>query len=161
MVQRRDRPNRLGRRSGGSRGPPGTGDRAETAMKGRELRLAEPYAHCLSGNATVAPGALEVTLQRDDDTLVLALAGELDLATASLLGDVFDQIERDPATRLVLDLSGLSSIDSTGVRLIVSAQQRRVDRQYSWLEIRPGPRSVQRVFQLTMLDEILSFVTDA
>jgi anti-anti-sigma factor len=59
----------------------------------------------------------------------------------------------------VLDLSGLSFLDSTGLRLVVTADQRARDEQRRLAVVR-GSESVQRVFSITRLDEHLEMVDD-
>ena len=65
----------------------------------------------------------------------------------------------DPAT-LVLDLHALKFLDSTGLRLIISAHMRarRAGRN---LRIIPGNAAVRRIFQLTGVTERLNIVDEA
>jgi anti-anti-sigma factor len=101
-------------------------------------------------------GELRVRSERDGDAHTIALAGELDLANA---GDVQAELERVEATdvrSIVIDLSGLTFMDSTGVRLLVSAQARsRADT--GRLTLRRGPPAVQRVLELSGVDVLLPF----
>ncbi len=56
----------------------------------------------------------------------------------------------------MLDLSGLTFMDSTGARLVLQANARsRADS--CRLTLLRGPRAVQRVFELTGLTELLPF----
>src|SRR5882757_8598191 len=68
------------------------------------------------------PRPFAVDVQRRNDVAIVQPHGELDLATVETLRAALDGIER--AGRLVLDLRGLSFIDSTGLRLLVSLHQR-------------------------------------
>ncbi len=68
-----------------------------------------------------------------------------------------DEIEQDPPQRLIIDLSGLSFMDSSGVKLLVTETNRARRRTNLQLEIRPGPRSVQRVIEILGLDGALPF----
>jgi len=63
----------------------------------------------------------------DGETPVLRLHGELDLATAGTLEEALDEALAGGAGRLVLDLSGLSFIDSTGISLLIGAIGREAD----------------------------------
>jgi anti-anti-sigma factor len=89
---------------------------------------------------------------------VLELEGELDLATEPVLRDQLAELERDPPRRLVIDLGALSFIDATGLHLMESAYERILSDGTCSLELRPGPRVVQRLFELTGLDRSLPFV---
>ena len=61
---------------------------------------------------------------RDGDAHMISLFGELDLATADGVRTELDRVEATDAQAIVLDLGGLTSIDSAGVRLLLSAGAR-------------------------------------
>ena len=93
--------------------------------------------------------------RRDDDRSVLSLYGELDLAT---IGDVRAKLDALQAERraVVLDLDGLTFMDSTGIRLILQAAQDA--ERTGWdFSITRGSRAVQRVFEAAGLEERLPF----
>jgi anti-sigma B factor antagonist len=86
----------------------------------------------------------------------MALTGELDLATADAVQAELERIEARDATSIVLDLKGLTFMDSTGVRLLVSAHARsRADT--GRLSLLRGPAAVQRVMELSGVDVLLPF----
>jgi anti-anti-sigma factor len=60
------------------------------------------------------------TTERRDNVIVGALSGEVDLSNASELEQAIAEAVPNDARGLVLDLSALSYIDSSGVRLVVS-----------------------------------------
>src|SRR4051812_6466942 len=64
----------------------------------------------------MSDSALEVSAVVSEKTAIVHVAGELDLATAPELDEVLHGLERECA-RIVLDLSQLRFIDSTGLRL--------------------------------------------
>jgi anti-anti-sigma factor len=64
---------------------------------------------------------LGVRSQREEDTQTLYLAGELDASSAPTLERELDWIELGDAKTVVLQLSGLTFIDSEGVGLLVRA----------------------------------------
>ena len=102
---------------------------------------------------------MNVDVQRRDGTAVLSLSGELDLASAPRLDEALFECE-DGAPTILLDLRGLTFMDSSGLRVILAADARARSRG-GRLMLVPGPPSVQRVFQLTLLDTRLEFVDDA
>ena len=59
--------------------------------------------------------------------------------------------------RVVVDLSDVEFIDSTGLRLIVSADAR-IRREGRMLELVKGPDRVHRVFRMTLMNERLAFI---
>jgi anti-sigma B factor antagonist len=107
------------------------------------------------GRKQPAPAWLEV--RRLDHMLgvVLSLHGDLDLATVSLLQEELDHARRGKAA-IVIDLSRLRFIDSTGLHLLMRAEQELRDSGVQLVVVR-GPRAVQRVFALTTLDSHFEF----
>ena len=95
------------------------------------------------------------------DTAVVTLQGELDVAGSGLLQSELDRVlsEHSPAT-VVLDLSGLDFMDSTGLRFVVLSDARA--REGDWrLELVRGNESVHRVFEITRMAERLNFQPEA
>ncbi|HEX4189144.1 MAG TPA: STAS domain-containing protein [Solirubrobacteraceae bacterium] len=88
-------------------------------------------------------------------THTLMLTGELDMATAPDLETVVTACAGN-AGRLALDLSRLTFIDSTGLRLVLLTQQlcREAGAEFAVI---PGPTLVQRVFELTGVVDRLPF----
>lgn len=101
-------------------------------------------------------GALVVRSERADDVQVVALSGELDLDGAPRLEQALLAAETSDAAAIVVDLSALEFIDSTGIRLLLVAADRC--RESERLTIVPGPKQVQRVFEITDLVHRLPFV---
>jgi len=87
------------------------------------------------------------------------LRGELDLSTIERVEEEIGRAELTGAPLVVIDLRALTFLDSTGLRTIVTADQRarRAGRR---LVVRKGPETVHRVFTITRLDERLEMVDD-
>ena len=66
----------------------------------------------------------EVAVEDRDGWRVLRLAGEVDVATAPRLRDRLVQLITEGPPRLVVDLSGLTFIDSMGLGALVSGLKR-------------------------------------
>jgi len=100
-----------------------------------------------------------LTYQSDetDGTVKLVLSGEFDLSSASLIEDVLKEIEAQHPPVLLLDLRELTFMDSTGLRVMVSADARARDDSRR-LAIVQGPEPVHRVFRITGLDDHLDIV---
>ncbi|MBB4663573.1 STAS domain-containing protein [Conexibacter arvalis] len=99
--------------------------------------------------------SFDVAVDRRDGRLVAAPSGELDLATAPLL--IAALRAHDDCDQLVIDLRGLSFMDSSGLRLLVSEHDRAERGGYELALVRGGPE-VDRLLRLTRLDETLPFV---
>ncbi len=102
---------------------------------------------------------LEVQEGERDGFAHLVLRGELDLSTVPKVEEALRRIEESRPPVIVLDLSGLSFLDSTGLRLVVSADQRAREGQRRLAVVR-GSENVQRVFSITRLDDHLDMVDD-
>ncbi|MEO8969130.1 MAG: STAS domain-containing protein [Solirubrobacteraceae bacterium] len=100
----------------------------------------------------------QLTIERtvDGNRLVLSLAGELDLATAPALKAVLEDAQSDGLSHLVIDLSGVQFMDSTGITVLAAAQRAADENQHS-LSLRRGSAQVQRVLKITGLLERLTF----
>jgi anti-anti-sigma factor len=105
------------------------------------------------------PAQLGIAISAQGTTMTISLRGEWDLAQKRTMRRVVnDVLERAPDC-VVLDLSRLSFIDSTGVHGILELHKRSKD-QHAHLVIVPGSRAVQRIFALTGLTEVLPFLPD-
>jgi anti-anti-sigma factor len=101
-------------------------------------------------------GQLRVRSDRDGVVHTICVEGELDLATAERLECELRRVEATDVRSIILDLSGLTFIDSTGVRLLVSAHARS-HADSDRLALLRGPAAVQRVFELTGILDRLPF----
>ena len=97
-----------------------------------------------------------MTSVRDGATHTIRLFGELDLASADPVTREIERVERTDATEIVLDLAGLTFMDSSGVRLLLTANARsRADANR--LTLLRGPASVQRALELCGVEPMLPF----
>jgi anti-sigma B factor antagonist len=69
-------------------------------------------------------------------------------------------VEGNAPQVVVLDLSGLSFLDSSGLRCLVRADERAKEASRRLVLVR-GPDAVQKVFEITRLEERLHIVDDA
>jgi anti-anti-sigma factor len=103
---------------------------------------------------------LEIETEVADGLARIALKGELDLSTVNKVEEELESLEASGAQMIVLDLSSLSFLDSTGLRCLVTADQRAKESGRRLVLVR-GPDAVQRVFTITRLEERLEMVDDA
>ena len=118
-------------------------DQAADRTPGREPWVQEPP------RLSVLPEPFHVFETTAGGRRVIAPRGELDLATA-------DQLEARLAGNIdtVLDLSELSFIDSTGIRVLVSTAQRARAEAWEFTVRNPQP-AVLRVIRLVALEQRL------
>jgi len=102
-------------------------------------------------------GALSMSSERDGDVHRVCLLGELDLATAESVELELLRVEATDARSIVVDLSGLTFMDSTGCRLVLTANARSL-KDPGRLSLVRGSAAVQRVLELIGVDGLLPFV---
>src|SRR5689334_18651321 len=100
---------------------------------------------------------LEVDTEPGEDRAALTLSGELDISSAPSLEEALGRVEADRPSVVVIDLRGLTFMDSTGLRTLVSVDQRARDAGRRLAIVR-GPEAVDRIFSVTRLDERLELV---
>jgi anti-sigma B factor antagonist len=96
----------------------------------------------------ITPRSLLIRETRERGVHRLTPIGELDLATAPLLETAFDAVlGDDDAEMIVVDLTELSFMDSTGIHLLLRmhASCKDADR----LRVINGSRAVERVLDIT------------
>jgi anti-sigma B factor antagonist len=98
----------------------------------------------------------DLQVHERDGWSVLGVVGELDLAAAPRVRQaVVRAIDGTRgAPRVVLDLTGVDFIDSSGLGIVLGTL-RRIRAASGELRVIAGDAQVQRVFALTQLDQIL------
>ncbi|HEX4467055.1 MAG TPA: STAS domain-containing protein [Solirubrobacteraceae bacterium] len=90
----------------------------------------------------------------------ITLVGELDLMQATTLETVVRRLCTDGVASVCLDLSGLSFMDSTGIRSLVVSQD--LCRAYATeFTVVPGPPLVQQVLRIAGLHDRFPYRADA
>jgi anti-sigma B factor antagonist len=102
------------------------------------------------------PGHLTIRSERCGVSHVVGMAGELDLATAPRLQEELQLVEASDAREIILDLSDLDFMDSTGLQLIIRADARSkaIGKR---LKLLRGQAHVHRVFEITATVDRLPF----
>ena len=90
-------------------------------------------------------------LQLNDVDGVLEVVGDIDASTAGQLSQAIDARDGD----VVIDVAGVSFIDSSGIRALISSQQA-IEARSSVLTIRNPSPAVLRLFQLSSLEEFFN-----
>ncbi len=90
----------------------------------------------------------DVHVQSDGDWPVARLSGEVDLSNVDALGVRIERAVSNRAQGLVLDLSGLTFLDSTGLRLLFGLARQLGDRQQVLRLVVPEHSRLTRVLEI-------------
>ena len=125
---------------------------SDDASEGVEAHAAEDAADA---------AALDIHIDHDGDRAVVTVRGEIDLYTAPQLEDVLrGASSASDAPLVIVDLSGVRFMDSTGLGALVRARQRILDLGGRLTVASPSPQ-VRRLLDITGLAEVLSAGPDA
>ena len=102
---------------------------------------------------------IEIITEEGEGQARIALVGELDIASAPQFEEGLEKMEAGAPAVLVLDLRKVEFIDSTGLRAVISADERARSGGRRLVIIR-GTTAVERVFSVTQLDQRLEIVDD-
>ena len=98
-----------------------------------------------------------VEVQRTGATLFLSLAGEFDWTVTDEVAAAVEEAGHIPVERVVFDLSGLTFIDITALKVILKAHERAPAHGYDLTVVRPRGLA-NRIFTLTRAAETLEIV---
>jgi anti-anti-sigma factor len=118
-------------------------------------------AHARSFAEQLAAEQLAVEARRRRRTALVALRGELDLLTVSKVAEVLDGLEprADGLRHVVLDLRGLTFMDVMGLNELIKQNESARSNRHNLAVVR-GTAAIQRVLELTGVDEMLVLVDD-
>jgi anti-sigma B factor antagonist len=88
----------------------------------------------------------------------IVLLGRLDAVEAPALREHFAEVFRAGAITVVVDLVGVSFIDSAGLAALVRARRDAQSAGGDLVLIRPADEAALRVFRLTQFDEVFQMV---
>lgn len=94
-----------------------------------------------------------ITQIENDGVVVLAPVGEFDISTVDLLRETFVDAVTADSSKLVIDLSGMTFLDSMALGAIIGAN-RRANGWNGWVRLvapRPG---VRKILHVTNLDKV-------
>jgi anti-sigma B factor antagonist len=107
----------------------------------------------------VRDGLLTVVVARNGSAHTIALSGELDMANVDTFAARLEASEAEGADSIVIDLSALKFVDSTGIATLVAADHRlNQDGRRRLTMIPSRALAVTRVMETTGLDATLPFV---
>ena len=95
----------------------------------------------------------------DQRSVIVAPEGEIDLNSSGLVKEQLEPVIADKRPRVILDLSGVSYIDSSGLAVFIEAMQRV--QSYGGAFVLCGLReSVSHIFNIARLDQVFRIFPD-
>jgi anti-sigma B factor antagonist len=104
-------------------------------------------------------GELDLSTSREGPCAVVRVGGELDPGSAGELSEAALKAMQEIGPSLVLDLSGVTFMDSTGLKVLLAVHQR-AQLAGGRLVLAGATRSVRRVVDITGLDETFEIRDD-
>ena len=92
----------------------------------------------------------------DEETQLLVVRGDVDLQNAGDLRSAIEEAATDGKSRLVVDMSDVPFMDSSGLASLVGAQ-KAIPEDVRMIVI--CPENLRRIFEVTRLDSILTVVS--
>ena len=96
---------------------------------------------------------MNVTMNRNDKELTVALEGRLDTLSSAQLEEQLEPALED-TERLIFDLEGLEYISSAGLRVLPAAQKEMNEKVE--MTVANVPHEVMEVFEITGFTEFLT-----
>lgn len=90
----------------------------------------------------------------EDKVSILTLAGRLTAATSPQLRDKLKQLTEENRVNILLDMSAVSFLDSSGLATLVSGLKAARERG-GWLKLAGLTPAVLQILKLTQLDRVL------
>jgi anti-sigma B factor antagonist len=106
------------------------------------------------GKASQVSEEVVARLDRAGDVATVALTGEIDVLTVEQVRTALADAIADRPGSVVVDLSGLSFIDSTGLGALISGFQRARDSRIGFRLARPS-RHVRQILVVSGLLEVV------
>jgi len=101
----------------------------------------------------------DLETQRQGNSALVRIRGDLDLQVVERVTEALTAIEADEPDLLVMDLSGLTFLDSSGMGAIAAAHIRAGQAGRRFAIVRP-PAGVRQAFDRTRLDEVITVTDD-
>ena len=122
--------------------------------------IAPPEASFPAGSGGKVPAVeLNVSSRSQGDHAIVIATGEIDLYTAPRLQSELAEVIANaaPASRIVVDMSGVEFCDSTGMNILLSCL-RQVRERGGELELAAPRPAVMKILQVTALDSVFTIV---
>ena len=101
---------------------------------------------------------MDARIKHEGDTARIRLRGGLDISTEHELHQAVGALDRAGSRRIRIDLSGVDFIDSRGLSALLAIHKEWRGRSRAVAFLGPLQPAVQRVLDVTRVDDELSFV---
>ena len=108
---------------------------------------------------THEPRQFQVSAERLGASALVAVEGELDIATLPDFERAITRMRSQGLERLVIDLRDVAFLDSMSIELLLRLHGELTAAGAGLVVVR-GPRAVNRVFDLMELDRVLNLVDE-
>lgn len=98
------------------------------------------------------PEAFGLVVTAEEARTIMYLTGELDMASAPSFTEAFQSLQHDDTAEIVVDLRGLTFLDSMGLAALLEAQLTGQENRMPLSFVRGVP-SVHQVFEITGMAE--------
>jgi anti-anti-sigma factor len=105
------------------------------------------------------PNGFAMTERNDGDTTVLTLVGELDLASVTGVQQRLGEL-RDAGVPVILDLDQLTFMDSTGIRMLLTACQDAAEHEWRF-QVTRGSGRVRHLLSVVQIADRLPYADGA
>ncbi|SES36233.1 STAS domain-containing protein [Salipaludibacillus aurantiacus] len=102
---------------------------------------------------------LEINVTETDNQNVAYLSGEVDVYTASKLKETLTPLAEQSDKNLIVDLSGVDYIDSTGLGIFIGTL-KTTEKTGNTLMLTGLNERVRRLFEITGLNEVIDIEVD-
>ena len=101
---------------------------------------------------------MAVTCSGDDTVLTLEISGEVDHHHAKdIMKEVACCLERQPPRQLILDLKGVTFMDSSGIAVLLRTHRQATQLGGSFA-VRNTPPQAEKVLKAAGIDKLVCFV---
>jgi anti-sigma B factor antagonist len=101
----------------------------------------------------------ELETETEGSSALIKIRGDLDLQVVDQVTEALTAIESDNPDLLVIDLSRVTFMDSTGMAAIAASHVRAIEVGREFAVVRP-PAGVRQAFDRTRLDEVITITDD-
>jgi anti-anti-sigma factor len=101
----------------------------------------------------------DLATQTDGTSALVSIRGDLDIQVVDQVTETLAEIESGEPELLVIDLSRLTFMDSTGMGAVAAAHARALETGRRFAIVRP-PGGVRQAFDRTRLDEVIEITDD-
>jgi anti-anti-sigma factor len=101
----------------------------------------------------------DLETETEGSSALIRIRGDLDLQVVEQVTDALTRIESGEPELLVIDLSRVTFMDSTGMGAVAAAHIRAVEAGRRFAIVRPRA-GVRQAFDRTRLDEVITMTDD-